>query len=183
MTSQPSAFGKDGVSSSLGWLAVGFLLLGAVSILVPAAATLAVTLLVAMALIFWGGLGLWLSLTLRDLPEWKLSAVAFGLVAVLGLGFLVFPGVGAEVMTLFVVVGFLIEGVFSILFALRLSRHASGWGWMAASGAASLALGLVVLVGWPDTATWLLGFLIGVNFLTTGAALLALRASIRTAAR
>jgi uncharacterized membrane protein/uncharacterized membrane protein HdeD (DUF308 family) len=142
---------------------------------VPAAATLAVTLLVAATLLFWGGLGVWMSLSLRDLPEWKLSAAAFGLVAALGLAFLVFPGVGAEVMTLFVVAGFLIEGVFSILFALRLSGRASGWGWMAASGAAALVLGLVVLIGWPDTATWLLGLLIGVNFLTTGAALLALR--------
>ncbi|MEC9199381.1 MAG: DUF308 domain-containing protein [Pseudomonadota bacterium] len=169
------------IRASLGWLAASFLLLGALSILLPAAATLAATLLVAATLLFWGGLGLWMSLSLRDLPEWKFSATAFGFVAILGLMFLIFPGVGAELMTLFVVAGFLIEGVFSILFALRLSRHAKGWIWMAASGAAALALGLVVLVGWPGTAAWLLGLLIGVNFLTTGAALLALRASMRPA--
>ncbi len=174
--------GRD-LRTSLGWLAGGFLLLGIFSVLVPAAATIAATLLVATALLFWGGLGLWMSLSLRGLPEWKLSAGAFGLVAALGLAFLVFPAVGAEVMTLFVVAGFLIEGIFSILFGLRLSRNTSRWGWMVASGAAALALGLVVLIGWPGTATWLLGLLIGVNFLTTGAALLALRASIRPVAR
>ena len=172
-----------GLRSSLGWLAVGFLLLGAVSILVPAAATLAATLLIAAALLFWGGLGFWLSMSMRDLPEWKLSAGAFALVAILGLVFLVYPGVGAEVMTLFVVAGFLIEGVFTILFALRLSHLASGWVWMAASGAASLTLGLVVLIGWPGTASWLLGLLLGVNFLTTGAALFVLRSTARPAAR
>jgi uncharacterized membrane protein HdeD (DUF308 family) len=119
---------------------------------------------------------------LRDLPEWKLSAAAFGVVVLLGLVFLLFPRIGIEVMTLCVVAGFLSEGVFSILFALRLSRRASRWGWMAASGAASLALGLVVLFGWPGTATWLLGLLIGVNFLITGIALLVLRSTILPAA-
>ncbi|MCU4654786.1 DUF308 domain-containing protein [Roseibacterium sp. SDUM158016] len=172
-----------GIRSSLGWLAGGFILLGVLSILAPAAATLAATVLVGLAMLFWGGLGLWMSLSLRAYPEWKLAASGFGLVAGLGVVFLVFPRLGIEAMTLLVVAGFLIEGVFSILFGLRLSPEASGWGWMVASGVAALAVGLILLIGWPGTATWLLGLMLGMNFLTTGAALLAVRGTIRTEVR
>jgi uncharacterized membrane protein HdeD (DUF308 family) len=79
--------------------------------------------------------------------------------------------------------GFLIERVFSILFDLRVSRPASGGGWMAASETASLALGLVLLVGWAGAAMWLPAVLIGLIFLTAGIALLALRSTVRRAAR
>lgn len=165
--------------SGMAWLAVAFTALGILSILAPAAAAIAATVLIAATLLFWGILGLWMSLSLRRFPEWKLSAAAFGAITLVGLILLVFPALGVEVMTLCLVAGFLIEGVFSVLIGLRLSAVSPRWGWMVASGVASLLLGFVVLVGWPETASWLLGLIIGVNFLTTGVALFALRSAIR----
>ena len=97
--------------------------------------------------------------------------------AALGVVFLALPGLGIEVLSMLVVAGFLAEGVLSIAYGLRVSDRQHGWGWMVASGAAALAVGLIVLFGWPETATWLLGLLLGINFFTTGLALLALARS------
>ena len=163
--------------NALRWIGWSFAVLGAVSVLAPQIATLVATTFVAAAMVFWGGLGAWLSVTLRPSPGWRFSAAAFGLLAALGVVFLALPGLGIEVLSMLVVAGFLAEGVLSIAYGLRVSDRQHGWGWMVASGVAALAVGLIVLFGWPETATWLLGLLLGINFFTTGLALLALARS------
>ncbi|WP_246003755.1 hypothetical protein [Histidinibacterium lentulum] len=45
---------------------------------------------------------------------------------------------------------------------------------MAASGVASLALGLLLILGLPGMALWALGLMLGINFLTSGLMFLAL---------
>jgi uncharacterized membrane protein HdeD (DUF308 family) len=165
----------ESAGPTLGWLAIGFTALGIVSILAPAAATFAATILVASTMVIWGLLGVWMSLSMRRFPEWRFSALAFGAVAGFGLVFLAFPAIGIEAMTLFLVASFLVEGIVSVAFGLRMSGNTGRWGWMTASGFASLVLGFLVLLGWPATASWLLGLLFGVNFLTTGVALFLVR--------
>lgn len=167
----------------LGWLGYGFAALGILAILAPAAATVAAVVFVAALMLVWGVLGVAMSFALRPLPEWGISAVAFGLLAALGAIFIAFPRIGIETLTLFAIAGFLVEGVVSILIGLRSSRVGGGWRWMVASGVASLVLGLIVLIGWPGTATWLVGLLFGINFLTTGIALLAFRSAVKALAR
>lgn len=165
---------------SIGWSFVG---LGAVSVLAPNVATLVAATFVAAAMLFWGGLGLWMSFALRPFPEWRFSAGVFGPLAALGVIFFAIPKIGIEVLTMLAVTGFLAEGVVSVVYGLRISERTRGWGWMVASGVASLIVGLIVLFGWPETATWLLGLLLGINFLTTGIALLALGRTANLIAR
>ncbi|MCB1349443.1 MAG: DUF308 domain-containing protein [Paracoccaceae bacterium] len=160
--------------NALRWIGWSFVALGAASVLAPQLATFVATSFVAAAMVFWGALGLWMSFTLRAFPERNFSAVAFGLLASLGIVFLALPTLGIEVLTMLVVAGFLAEGIVSIAYGLRVSARLRGWRWMVASGIAALVIGLIVLYGWPDTATWLLGLLLGINFLSTGIALLAL---------
>jgi uncharacterized membrane protein HdeD (DUF308 family) len=45
------------------------------------------------------------------------------------------------------------------------------WGWMLASGIADLILAGIIIAGWPGTATWALGLIVGVNLITSGAAI------------
>lgn len=165
--------------SALGWIGAAFIVLGALAILAPVAAAPATV--VAGGMLAWGGLGLWMALTLRPLPESGFAALVFVVIALLGLLFLAFPAAGIEAMTLFLVAGFLADGVLSILFGLRLSAQAAGWGWMVASGAVSLTLGFILLLGWPQMAAWFAGGLLGINLVTTGMALLAVRRSIKLA--
>ena len=45
----------------------------------------------------------------------------------------------------------------------------------------SVILGLLVFNGWPGTAVWLLGLLVGIDLLLYGWALIALRAAVNRA--
>jgi uncharacterized membrane protein HdeD (DUF308 family) len=42
---------------------------------------------------------------------------------------------------------------------------------MLASGIADLILAGIIIAGWPGTATWALGLIVGVNLITSGAAI------------
>lgn len=148
-----------------------FAVIGVFAILLPAVATLASELLIAWMLVLWGAVGLWFAWEMRPEREWRHAAGAFGLTLLLGLAFLLFPRIGVETMTVLMMVVFLMEGVVSILLGLRLSGQFRSWGWMIFSGACSLIVGLIILLGWPGTAAWTLGLLLGVNFLTTGVSL------------
>ena len=50
--------------------------------------------------------------------------------------------------------------------AVPLGAH---WGWLFAGGVAGIVLGVMLLVGWPVTAIWGIGVLLGINLIFTGA--------------
>jgi uncharacterized membrane protein HdeD (DUF308 family) len=158
-----------------------FIILGVMSIVLPVWATLAVEQLVAGLLLVWGAAGIGFALSMRPLPEWRVTAATFAMILAIGAVFLIFPRDGVATLTFLLVAAFLFEGIVSIFFALRLRETMPQWGWMLFSGLAALFLGLLILSGWPGTEAWTLGLLVGLNFLTSGACLIALAAAINSA--
>ena len=126
-----------------------FAALGVLAILIPAAATVIVEQLVAWLMLFWGIAGL-----------------------LFARSFMIYPGTGAAAMTAILIAVFLMEGILSILLGLRMSGQVTHWQWIVASGACSFILGAVILSQWPQTTNWVVGFLVGLNFLSTGIAML-----------
>ena len=163
-------------------IGIVFAAVGVLAILLPAWATLAGEMLVAWMLTLWGAVGLWFAWEMRPAKEWRYAGVAFAITLLLGLMFLLFPGVGIETLTIVMMVVFLMEGVVSILLAMRMSGHMRNWGWLAFSGLCSLIIGAIILIGWPETAVWTLGVLLGVNFLSTGLSLVMLGKTARESA-
>src|SRR5262249_286993 len=53
------------------------------------------------------------------------------------------------------------------------------WEWMLISGVIDLALAVMILAGFPGTAAWALGLLVGVNMMFGGAALVAMALAAR----
>ena len=54
--------------------------------------------------------------------------------------------------------------------AIRHERSAAvGRGWLIAAGCCNILVGVFLLIGWPYTALWITGLLLGVNLLITGA--------------
>lgn len=153
---------------------LAFAALGLLALLGPAIATTTTVIFLAATMVFWGVLGAVFVLQNSAFPNRLTTAAGFGLLALIGSVFLFFPTLGSEVLTIFIVAGLLLEGVVSALFAIRMSSYHSSWKWMALSGFASLAVGILVIIGWPETAAWLIGVGLGVNFLTTGFAIFAL---------
>jgi uncharacterized membrane protein HdeD (DUF308 family) len=159
------------------------LILGAVAIIVPPIATLAVTIVIGWLFLVSGIIGLVTTFMMRHAPGfwWSLISAALGIVA--GGWLLARPLTGAVSLTIVVVVFFIIEGVASIMFALEHKRELSGrWGWMAVSGIIDLILAFVIFTGLPGTAAWAIGLLVGINMLFGGSALIAMALHARNAA-
>lgn len=166
-------------SDSFRTIGIVFTVLGALAIILPTLATLVIEQLIGWLMLAWGVAGVLLARSFRQFSEWKLIAVGFALLALAGLYFLLMPGVGAAVMTVFLVAGFLIEGILSILLGLRMSGQMGNWQWIVLSGVCAFVLGVVVLLQWPTASQWVLGFMAGLNFLSTGISLLFVSRAVR----
>ena len=99
-----------------------------------------------------------------------------------GAALLWWPFGGVLSLTLGLAIFFLIEGAVSIMYALDHRREFGGrWGWMLVSGVVDIVLALLILAGFPGTAAWAIGLLVGINMLMGGVALVAMALHARAA--
>jgi uncharacterized membrane protein HdeD (DUF308 family) len=147
-------------------------IVGALAILMPTVATLAAELLFGILLTVNGIVGLvtafWARRASRVASGFFLSLLAL----VAGLVLLVYPQSGVFALTI-IIIGFLAaSGVLKLWFATRLER-AAGRGWMIAGGVLSLVLAVLIAVGLPGSALWVIGVFLGVDLIFYGVTLLA----------
>ncbi|MEQ3660283.1 MAG: HdeD family acid-resistance protein [Glaciecola sp.] len=81
------------------------------------------------------------------------------------------PLEGLLTLTFLMTIMFIGEGVFKIALAFSV-RPAAYWLWLLVSGVLSLGLGIIILSDISGSATWFLGFSVGINFLFGGLALI-----------
>ena len=158
------------------------LILGALAIVVPPLATLGVTIFLGWLFLISGVVGLVMTFMARGAPGfwWSLLSGVLGIVA--GLALLLWPLTGAVSLTLVVTAFFIVEGVASIMYALEHRRELSGrWAWMLASGIVDLILAAIILTGFPGSALWAIGLLVGINMIFGGASLIGLGLAARSA--
>jgi len=162
---------------------VVLVVLGATAIVIPALATIAMTIIVGWLLLVSGVVGLFTTFSMRAAPGfwWSLLSAVLGIVV--GVLLLAAPLSGALSLTLLLVAFFIIEGAVSIMFAFDHKRELSGqWGWMLVSGIVDLALAALVFAGLPSSAAWAIGLLVGINMVFGGSALIAMALHARKAA-
>ena len=170
-----------------GWKAMlGFgvltLLAGVFAILAPFVASLTVVGLAAAVFILLGAAQLWAAF--RGDPKVAehraLNGILGALMVVFGVWLFAQPLEGLVTLTIFVAAFFIVEGALQVWLATRM-RGREGWGWLAAGGAVSVLLGLMVFFALPGAAIWVLGLLLGIDLLSTGAAMIALSFAERRA--
>jgi uncharacterized membrane protein HdeD (DUF308 family) len=155
---------------------------GAIAIIVPGAAALAVTVLLGWLFLLSGVFGLITTFWMRQMPGFWWALLSALLAIATGAALLWWPFGGVLSLTLGLAIFFLIEGAVSIMYALDHRREFSGrWGWMLASGVVDIVLALLILAGFPGTATWAIGLLVGINMLMGGIALVAMALHARAA--
>jgi uncharacterized membrane protein HdeD (DUF308 family) len=93
--------------------------------------------------------------------------------SVLGYLFLAQPLEGIMTITMLMALFFALEGAAKIYFALMM-RPLAHWGYVLFSGTTALILAVIVWMGWPGTAEWLLGLFFGINMLFGGWALVSI---------
>jgi len=184
---RPSANGLDdgiwGVDpGDLSRIGVVSILVGMVALVLPGVVTIAVQLLIGLALIVSGGFELTHALPLRRGRGaiWHLALGGVSLAA--GILFITSPMIGALTLTMIVGVMFTLSGLIKTAFALAL-RKLEGWHWTLGSGLMTLVVGLMILFLLPVVSSWLLGVLVGFEFLLNGAWMLYLgRGKVRITA-
>ena len=157
------------------------ILLGLFAIIAPGVATLAAELTFGWLLVIGGIIGL-LAVIRAGTQEagfwWNLLVSIVLLLA--GISLLWQPIAGVLTLTIVLIAYLLATGIFKIPAAFRYRREGeSGWVWMLLSALVDLALAIIILLGLPDSALWMLGLLVGVNFVFTGVAILMVALALR----
>jgi uncharacterized membrane protein HdeD (DUF308 family) len=143
--------------------------LGVLAIGAPVAASIAVAIYVGWLLLISGVVGLFAIISTHHVHAFLWSLVTAALSVVIGVLLVLMPVQGAISLTIVLTAFFIAEGVFQTMVAIA-SRHVlkGTWVWMLLSGIADLVLAAIIIEGWPGTAIWALGLLVGVNLLTSG---------------
>lgn len=159
---------------------VVLIVLGVLAVLLPQVATLAATVLVGWLFLAGGAIRVAATISRRDTPGYRFSILTGALAALLGLVLLVQPFAGALTLTMVLVALFVFQGVMSIVIAMQFRRiTARNWAFMIASGVVDLVLAGIILAGWPGTATWAIGLILGINLIFLGLALTMTAGAIR----
>jgi uncharacterized membrane protein HdeD (DUF308 family) len=147
------------------------MILGFLAVAVPNIATLAVEIFVGW-LFFAGGIFRAISVWhARQAPGFAWSLLAAVLSVVLGLILIFHPLAGVLTLTMVLVAFFIIEGIASIVAAIEHRQHLRSWGWVLFSGIIDLLLAYLIWQGWPSSAAWAIGLLVGINMLFLGLSL------------
>ena len=156
---------------------IALIVLGSIAIIAPEVATLFVATFIGWLFIVSAVAHFYLAFQVHG--GWRIAgAMLAGAVSLFaGAWLLVNPEVGAAALTLLMAAYFVATGVVKAIAAFQL-RHVKGWGWTFVSALASILLGCIVFSGWPGTAAWAVGLMVGIDLLFYGWALIALRTAV-----
>ena len=149
------------------------IILGMLAIAAPAEATLAVDIFIGWLLLIAGIVGFLTVFSTRDIASFLWSLIpAAPLSIVVGALLLLKPDQGALSLTILLIAFFIVEAVFQIVRSIDYRDAIGGsWGWILVSGICDLVLAAIIMFGWPITGGWALGFLVGMNLITSGGAI------------
>jgi len=145
------------------------IMLGILAIAAPVAATIATDILIGWLLLIAGISGIFAVFAARNIASFLWSLIPGVLSVAVGAMLLLKPIEGAVSLTLLLTAFFITEGVFQTVASIAYrDAMGSSWGWVLASGISDLILAAIIILGWPISAVWVLGLLVGVNLITSG---------------
>ena len=156
--------------------------LGVLAIVFPYTAGVSLSILLGVLLIVGGAVNLAHAFSATN---WKGSLVEVVLAViyfVAGMALMANPVIGLTTLTLIVIGYLLVDGVFEIGMGLQL-RPDANWRWVVVSGALSVVVAGLLLIGFPGTATWAVGLLLGVGLLSSGLSMVLVAMNGRDVAR
>lgn len=162
------------------WLVIGAVLLvgGLVAIFNPFAATLTAQQIAAWLFLF-GGIAQVVA-TIRS-SDWGARIINLVLAVAylwLGISLLGHPLAGILTLTVLVAIMFLVNGILKVLLSFTLRGTPNFWA-VLLSGAISIALAIMVFANFPQSAAVLLGVLLAVELISTGAMMIAYALHLR----
>jgi uncharacterized membrane protein HdeD (DUF308 family) len=171
------AIAKESVGWSIG-LSVLMLVAGTLAIVMPPVAGIAVLVIVAWLLMFSGAAHLvfaWHTRTTGGMIWELLLGILYIFV---GIYALLHPAAGLASLTLFLAAYLFVEGVLEFVLSFRL-RPMPGSSWLLFDGIITLILAILIWRSWPSSTEWVIGTLVGVSMIFSGAARLSLSLAAR----
>jgi uncharacterized membrane protein HdeD (DUF308 family) len=154
--------------------------LGLAAMILPWAASLAVTIFLGWMFLISGITGLALTFWARGMPGFWWSLLSAVLAIIAGIILIAQPVEGTVTLTVVIGIYFLAEGVATIMYALEHRRELSGrWSWLAASGVVDIVIAGIIISGLPGTALWAIGLLVGINLLFGGLSMIGMALAAR----
>jgi uncharacterized membrane protein HdeD (DUF308 family) len=152
------------------WVIVwGILLIvtGFVAIMQPAVAALAFELLLGWLLVFAGVVEIVYAIQERGKEGFTHKILLAILTLLLGVFLLLRPGIGIASIALLIGAFLLAHGVAAVMLALKLKPR-QGWGWVLFDGILSIAIALLIAMGWPSSSIGFVGTLVGILLMYGG---------------
>ena len=150
-----------------------FIILGSLAIIMPGISTLGIEILIGWLFLVGGVIQLVRSFRWIKAKGFFFSLITALLAIALGVLLLVYPLRGVLTLTIVLAAFFLADGISKVIVSLQL-RQAKNWGWIFFNGLISIAMAVIIWMGWPGTAAWVIGLLVGINLIFFGFALLSM---------
>jgi uncharacterized membrane protein HdeD (DUF308 family) len=150
---------------------IAMIVLGLIAVAVPNVATLAIAILIGWLFLIGGVVRVLTVWRARSAPGFAWSLVTALLAIVLGVILVANPLEGVLTLTMVLIALFIVEGVAAIFIALEFRHHIRQWGWTLFNGIIDLVLAYLIFRGWPSTAAWAIGLLVGINMIFLGVSL------------
>jgi uncharacterized membrane protein HdeD (DUF308 family) len=149
------------------------LILGCLAVAEPVIASVAVDIYIGWLFMFSGVLGLVAMFSARDASAFFWMLLTSALSLAVGILLIWKPDEGTVSLTLVLTAFFIAEGVFQAGASISYRDVLpDSWRWQLASGIADIVLAGLIIYFWPQSASWTLGLIVGVNLITTGLAIL-----------
>lgn len=154
------------------WGGVAMAIVGALALLFPFGATLAIAIMAGWLLILAGAVTIADAFTVEGTGPFFGQLLIGLLKLVLGIYLVRHPDVSMVLLTLLLAAVFVIDGAAQLAMAFEL-RPMDGWGWLLLAAIVAIAVGILIAAELDAMSQITLGILLGVSFLTSGLARIA----------
>jgi uncharacterized membrane protein HdeD (DUF308 family) len=155
--------------------------LGVFLIAYPLATATITTVLLGWTLIFVGIAQFIFALHSQTAGNFFLKVLFGVLYGITGVALAFFPFESVEALTGLLGTLLLVQAGLATATAFQV-RPLQGWGWFLFDAAASLFMGILIIVRWPSSSVWAIGTLVGVAVFMSGISRIVIAAKIRSGA-
>jgi len=144
-------------------------ILGLAMLILPKITTLTFGIMICLAFFIYGGYKAVNAILTRNYTRHYILNIITGLLLA-GVGIFLFmaPMFNLVLITCIIGIYFLLESISSSAFAIQNRKTLSFWWANIPAAIMQFFLGLIIILGLPSTALWVVGVLAGINFLITG---------------
>jgi uncharacterized membrane protein HdeD (DUF308 family) len=165
-----------------GWsIAISLLMIlaGILAIGLPVAAGIAINIVVAWLLVFCGVAHLVFGWHVRAIGGVLWQVLLGALYIGIGAYLLMHPVAGLVTLTLALAIYLFAEGLLELILSFQV-RPRQGWGWLLLDGIVTLILAIMIWRTWPASTEWVIGTLVGISMIFSGATRLMLSLAARS---